>query len=261
MISVLLSVFNEDKYIKSSIESLVIACNNACGNNYEIIVVNDNSNHKCSMILNNICNKYSNIIIINNEENLGLPSSLNKAFDKAKNTFIARMDADDICEPNRFVKQLNFLIDNPNIDILGSNASLINMNSDKIGQTEMPLTHDNIIKRLEFNNPMIHPSIIMKSKVLEELGGYDEKLMRAQDLDLWHRASKHGFKFSNINDSLIRYRVNQNPRIKTLILSFFVEFKNAILNNSVKGIVYSILVLLKNLFTKYNIYRPRSIEK
>jgi hypothetical protein len=171
------------------------------------------------------------------------------------------MDGDDICEPNRFVKQLNYLINNPNIDILGSNASLINMNSDKIGQTDMPLIHDNIIKRLEFNNPMIHPSIIMRSKVLNQLGGYDEKLMRAQDLDLWHRASKHGFKFSNINDSLIRYRVNQNPPIKTLILSFSVEFKNALINRSLKGAIYSFLVLLKNLLTKYNIYIPKALKK
>jgi len=256
MISVLVSVFNQDEFICKSIKSILCSI----GDGSEILVVNDCSTDSSLKALKSTVEKDSKILWINNEQNLGLPKSLNKAFIQSKYEYIARMDADDICEPNRFKVQLEYMLEHPDVDILGSNAILIDMQSNVIGETDMPLDHESIVKALEYRNPMIHPTIIMKRVVLEKLGGYDESLRKAQDLDLWHRAAKAGFKFVNLPDCLIQYRVDLDKPTKTIIKGFRVSFSHAARNKSLKGMVLSVVDFVKCFLIKFHLYTPRSLR-
>ena len=81
------------------------------------------------------------------------------------------MNGDDICQPNRFLKQLICLWDNTDVVILGTNVMLIYENSKEIGKTNILVDHHNIVKRIEFSNPMIHLFIVMKYRSLDQLGG------------------------------------------------------------------------------------------
>jgi glycosyltransferase involved in cell wall biosynthesis len=254
LISVLVSVFNQELYLYESLESV----SQSSLDNFELIIVDDCSNDNTRVLLKRIANQ--NTYLITNVNNQGLPRSLNKAFAVSKYDYIARMDADDICEPDRFKKQLDYMLAHPEIDILGSNATLIDMDSNVIGKSDVPLAHDDIIKALEYRNPMIHPTIMMKRSVLENLGGYDENLRKAQDLDLWHRAAKAGFRFANMPDCLIQYRVDLNKPTKTILKGFWVSFSHAVRNRSFKGMTFSVIDLVKYFLIKLKLYTPRSLR-
>lgn len=255
MISVLCSVYNSESTVVDSINSVLAASND----NIEIVLVDDCSFDRSKFILLSFAEE-DKVNIIANHENLGLAKSLNKAFSVSKHDYIARMDADDICEPDRFKKQLDYMLAHPEIDILGSNATLIDMDSNVIGKSDAPLEHDDIIKALEYRNPMIHPTIMMKRSVLEKLGGYDENLRKAQDLDLWHRAAKAGFRFANMPDCLIKYRVDLNKPTKTILKGFWVSFSHAVRNRSFKGMAFSVIDLVKYFLIKLKLYTPRSLR-
>jgi glycosyltransferase EpsE len=254
--SIVMSVYNNEKTLSLTVDSVL----NQTYKNFEFIIVNDCSTDNSYKIIKKYKEQDNRIIVIKNPINLGLAKSLNIAFSHAQYNYISRMDADDICEPNRFKVQLEYMLAHPEIDILGSNATLIDMDSGVIGKTDVPLNHDSIIKALEYRNPMIHPTIMMKREVLETLGGYDKKLRKAQDLDLWHRATKAGFKFANLSDCLIQYRVDLDKPTKTILKGFWVSFSNAIKSRSVKGIAFSMIDLVKYFLIKLKLYTPMSMR-
>lgn len=256
MFSLLISNYNNALFLEDSIVSVFNSGNGLL----EIIVVDDCSTDNSVNLLEKFSFCRNDVFLIKNNKNLGLPKSLNKAFAASKYEYIARMDADDICEPDRFKKQLDYMLAHPEIDILGSNATLIDMDSNVIGISDVPLEHDDIIKALEYRNPMLHPTIMMKRSVLEKLGGYDENLRKAQDLDLWHRAAKAGFRFANMPDCLIQYRVDLNKPTKTILKGFGVSFSNAVRNRSFKGMTFSVIDLVKYFLIKLKLYTPRSLR-
>jgi glycosyltransferase EpsE len=257
MISVLISVFNDRKFIFDSTNSLFPRS----VEDSEIILVDDCSSDGSSEFLQELADKYPYVKIIKNSVNMGLAKSLNIALSHAKYDYIARIDADDMCEPRRLQAQLNYMLAHQEIDILGSNATLIDMQSNTVGQSNVPLDHDSIVKALKYRNPMIHPSIMMKRNALEQLGGYNESLRKAQDLDLWHRAVKAGLIFANLPEPLIRYRIDLDKPTKTIISGFLVSSKHAIKNRSFKGIAFSVIDLVKYFLIKLKLYTPRSIRK
>ena len=108
---------------------------------------------------------------------------------------------------------------------------------------------------------MIHPSIVIKKSVLEELRGYDEKLRKAQDLDLWSRADNSGKIFYNMQEYLIKYRIDLDKSYSTIFKGFKVSFLKAFRYRSVKGIVWSILELTRYLLVKIKLYTPKSMRK
>ena len=117
-ISVIMSVYNGESYLKDSIDSIL----NQTFNDFEFIIVNDNSNDSSKEIILSYADE--RIIYLENKQNIGLASSLNKAIKKAKGIFIARMDDDDISYADRFRLQVDFLESNPKL-ILKTSLLLI----------------------------------------------------------------------------------------------------------------------------------------
>lgn len=198
-LSVLMGVFNEEKYIEDAIDSILAQT----FSDFEFLIVDDNSQDQSS----NIIESYNDprIRFIKNETNHGLTASLNRALDLATGTYIARQDADDISEPNRFEKQVSFLEQNTNVSIVGTGTYLID------GDGEI------VDKRLGYCNPtfedflnkshLVHGSILVRRSVLDELGGYDEFFRYGQDYDLWLRLSKQ-YNVANIPDPYYRHRIH-----------------------------------------------------
>ena len=111
----------------------------------------------------------------------GLAHCLNRAARLARGYYLARLDADDLAYRHRFQQQVTVLNAYHNINILGSWATLITQDGDRIG-TFAP-NHDNY----PWRNPLIHSSVMARREVFEEAGGYDETLSLCQDFDLWLR--------------------------------------------------------------------------
>ena len=176
-------VRNEEKYLSVALKSILASSLKS----FELIVINDASTDKTSNILKKFSLLDNRLKVFNNKSKLGLTASLNNAF-KYKGKFIARMDGDDIYYIERFMSQYQFLIRNPDIDIIGCNTKLIDAKGDTLGQTSLSENHLEIIDQLRYRCPMIHPSILMRREVFENVGGYNTDLERAQDFQFWINA-------------------------------------------------------------------------
>jgi hypothetical protein len=131
------------------------------------------------------------------------------------------MDGDDICYPTRFEKQIEFLNNNPEVDILGTAAHIIDREGRKNGHLKWPSKNDNI-KKAVWCNPMIHPSVIFRLDKINAIGGYPEH-PRRQDYALWFRAVKAGLVFHNLPDFLIQYRIIKRHYKKTKLADTLLQ--------------------------------------
>jgi len=251
-----MSVYNNQNTISSTIESIL----KQTYKEFEFIIVDDYSTDSSAEIIKEYQNKDNRIVFIQNNTNLGLPTSLNKAIKKAKYSFIARIDGDDICNLDRFEKQIIYMLTNPTVDILGTGAILMNQQGNTVGKVIMPENDEEIKKVLKYKNPIIHPSVMIKKSVLEELNGYNETLRKAQDLDFWERAAKSGKIFQNLQEYLIRYRIDLDKSYSTIFKGFKVSFLKALRYKSFKGMVWSILELIRYILVKLKLYTPKSMK-
>ena len=145
--------------------------------------------------------------IVRLAKNSGLGNALRTGLGVCRYDLVARIDADDIVMPNRFAVQTIFMQENPNIDVLGSSAHLINAKGDLIGCRHMP-SNNNDIRRLIWSCPVIHPSVMLRRHRIEAIGSYNSELpSRQEDYELWIRAARCGLRFHNLSDMLICYRV------------------------------------------------------
>jgi glycosyltransferase involved in cell wall biosynthesis len=206
--SLITSVYNAEKYLNTSLDSVIYQLSN----DDEWIVVDDASNDHSNEILVQYSDK---ITLIKNKENLKLPESLNKAVVIAGKKYIARMDADDICEPSRFKIQENFLDKNPEIGIVGTTAWIIDEDGKKIRKYKLPTDHIRIKWKMLFSNPLIHPSVMARTWILKE-NPYNTDYPNSQDYELWCRLMfEKGIKFANIKRPLLRYRIHNKSATAT----------------------------------------------
>ncbi|HIP35303.1 MAG TPA: glycosyltransferase [Crocinitomix sp.] len=196
-LSVILPVYNSEKYVYKAIESVL----KQTFTNFELLVINDGSTDKSAQIIASF--KDDRISIINNETNIGLTKTLNKGLDKARGKYIARMDADDICLPTRFEKQIEYLDNNPDIDVLGTAFEIFGNENQTVYP---PINSIEINLELYFNNIMCHPSIMLRKNSINDLK-YDDKYLHNEDWAFWLKCIQNGLKFSNLNTVLLKYRV------------------------------------------------------
>ena len=209
MIAVGMSVYKNDcpSALKDSIDSIL----NQSYRKFELFIEVDGtvpSGIKNVLSIFNDCN----FVHINfNQNNLGLAHRMNEIISSVKEEFIffARMDADDIARNDRFIKQVQFLNSHPDIDIVGSDVIEFNNNNSDCFYKKMDSDHEsminNVIKRCPFN----HPSVMMRSSVFD-VAKYNSSLMNTQDYYLWVDLAVLGYKFSNINEPLLKFRVDEN---------------------------------------------------
>ena len=196
-----MSVFNAEKYIQEAIKSVL----NQTYSNFEFIIINDGSKDNSLEIIKRFLVKDSRIILID-RENKGLVASLNEGILKSNGDFIVRMDADDICLPNRFRDQLDFMKKNPNIGVCGSWVELFGEGF-KSKIWKIPCNSERLKAELLFSSCFAHPSVIIRKKILLDNNIlYDESYIHAEDFELWTRLSDVT-NFGNINKVLLKYRV------------------------------------------------------
>lgn len=125
-ISVIMSVYNDEKYIAKAIDSILTQS----FSNFELIICDDYSTDRSSNIIEKYVKQDNRIVFFKNEKNLGLATSLNRCIERAKGKYIARMDSDDISLPNRFEVEYNYLEDNSDIVVVGCKCQCIDENDE-----------------------------------------------------------------------------------------------------------------------------------
>ena len=195
-ISVVMPVYNAEKYLIESLESL----SNQTFRDFEIIAINDGSTDSSLKILQEYSKKEPRLRIIS-RENKGITITLNEGIDLAKGVYIARMDADDICLPNRFELQLEFLEKN-NLDICGTQYLKFGTLT---GISNLPLKCEDCYFALLLNSPFGHPSILIKTEIIKKYK-YNENILYAQDYELWCRLAIYKIRMGNLPNILLKYR-------------------------------------------------------
>jgi GT2 family glycosyltransferase/radical SAM superfamily enzyme YgiQ (UPF0313 family) len=200
-ISIVMSVFNGAPHLEEAFTSIL----QQTYANFELIVVNDAFADATSEILQEFDD--CRIRVINNPRNLGLTKSLNIGMSAARGKYIARMDADDLALPHRLELQWQFLENHPDYALVGSPYYQI----DEQGQIHSlirVLTEDAELRAgLKQQNWFGHGSVMMRREAVEQLGGYDERFIYAQDYDLWLRMSEH-FHIANLEEPLYCWRAS-----------------------------------------------------
>ncbi|MGR5557319.1 glycosyltransferase [Vibrio fortis] len=230
-ISVIMAVYKEPvEYIKSAIESTLTSL---VGYNYEFIIVIDNP-HLSEESINYLKSKGDSISIIFNSTNIGLARSLNVALDLVSGDYIMRMDADDICHPLRVKTQLEFILKNSDLSLIGSDIMKIDSNGQELAISKsISSVEECISSNSPFYNRTLcyHPTWFAKADVLKEYR-YNE-ITTSQDVELQFRLLRDGKKLSNVPMPLLYYRISESSlslrkgweqvAFRKAINSFFIE--------------------------------------
>lgn len=179
MISVVMPVYNGEKYLGVAIESIL----NQTYANFEFIIVNDGSQDGTEIII--LSYNDERIVYLKSETNLRIEGTLNKGMRHAVGKYIARMDADDISLPSRLEKQLLFMERNPNIGVCGTWANIFGDNIES-HTWKCPTQSENIKIEMMFACPFVHPSVFIKRTLFNSYS-YSDEFQKAEDYYLWYQ--------------------------------------------------------------------------
>jgi glycosyltransferase involved in cell wall biosynthesis len=204
-VTVLLPVYNAERFLREAIDSVLMQS----FGDFELLVLNDGSTDSSAAIIDSYDDP--RLKHLPNDRNRGLIYTLNRGIDEAKGIFIARMDADDRCHPERFARQVAFLQHHEAAVV----ATTLEMMDEK--GAPLPLwpddraftTPEGIRKCLLRTNCIAHPSVMGHASILKRYR-YQEDQTEAEDYDLWLRLAADGLVIAKIDKPLLWYRVLQS---------------------------------------------------
>ena len=199
--SVLMSVYKNEKvdFFKQAMDSVLSQTLPP----EEIVLIRDGQvPEELQMAIDEYIVRYSQLFTyIPLEENKGLGNALMLGVEKARNELIARMDTDDICVLDRFEKQIRFMEENPQVDMVGANiAEFTKMPENIIDYRTVPSTHEQIIDLMKSRNPFNHMTVVFRKQSILNAGNY-QSFYLFEDWYLWLRMYLQGCKFANFEDA------------------------------------------------------------
>lgn len=205
--SVLMSVYKNEKveYFMQAVDSLL----NQTIQPEQIVLVRDGGVYE---ELQRAIDKYVHdspavFTYLPLEQNGGLGNALRYGLPYCRNELVGRMDTDDISVPNRFERQLEFMKNNPDVDMVGGNISEFMDDPTKtVDYRIVPQTHEDICLYLKSRSPFNHQTVMFKKSALERAGSY-ESFYLFEDWYLWVKMYLSGAKFANINAVLVNVRI------------------------------------------------------
>lgn len=200
MVSVAMPAYNSERFIAETIKSILAQSYS----DFEFLIRDDGSSDRTLEIIRSFDDP--RIKVQQNERNMGPGATRNALMNSAQGKYIALMDADDICEPNRLQVQVDYMERNPQIDVCGSFMTIIDENGKRRGTFRLPLTHEQIKARLLFGSPMGNPSVVMRLESIREKNLRYGNRCVADDMIFWGDAIDE-LQFVNLKQPLIRYRI------------------------------------------------------
>lgn len=200
---VLMPAYNAENVIGRALASL-----QANEEPHDIVVVDDGS----AQPLQGLIAAQPNLTILRTEQNVGITDALNfglKYILQKDYDYIARLDADDEALPNRLMRQREFLDANEDVLLVGSWGRVISEDGQELFCLNHPSDHDAILKALNYNSCFLHPSLMIRSSAVREMGVYSPDYPSAEDYEYVRRIGKHG-KLANIPAYLINYTSSVN---------------------------------------------------
>lgn len=207
-VTVLMAVYNGEKYLKESINSIL----KQTFTDFEFLIINDASTDNSVEIIQSF--EDVRIRLVHNERNLGLTKSLNKGLSLCQGKYIARMDIDDTCYPQRLEKQVIFMDTHPETGVCGSWVDFV-ADGKSMGVWKYETNHEDLKIQLLYRNCIAHPSAMLRRSVLNKHQlTYNENFYTTQDYELWARMSNY-CQLANLPEPLLKYRrQNESVSIK-----------------------------------------------
>lgn len=206
VISVLMGVLNCENTLDESLESIV----SQTETRWECILCDDGSADRTAEVIRRWQERFPDkIVFLQNEKNTGLAPSLNRCLAAARGEFIARMDGDDRCSPDRFEKELAYLKDHPDLTVVSTDMQCFDRDG-VWGLRAYPTVPEP--KDLVHGVPFCHAACMMRSDALADAGGYSEadEYARVEDYELWVRIYARGYRGGNIHEPLYQMRDDRN---------------------------------------------------
>lgn len=199
-ISVLMSVFNGAPFVGEAVGSVV----RQTFGDFELLILDDGSTDGGGAIIAGFAARDSRIRVLRNERNRGLSYCRNRLMGEAAGTYLALMDADDICLAARLGAQKDFLDANPAVGIVGARAVMFSETKERLWR--VPLGDREIKSHLLLGPPLCHPSVMMRaSTVRENRLTFNEDYLSAEDYLFWVDACP-AVVMANLKTPLLRYR-------------------------------------------------------
>ena len=214
--SVLMSLYSKEnpEYLDLSLNSVFAQ---SVVPNQVVLVLDGPVGKELEDVVNLYMSHYHELELYPLDTNQGLSNALNIGLTKCKYEIVFRMDTDDICYPNRFERILREYERQPDLEIIGSYATMIDEDGNKIKEMRVPTTQDSIYASV-WTCPFIHPSVSFKKTSLIRVGSYNPNSgPRQDDYELWFRCVEHKLKCVNIDEPLIYYRFFENSIAKNSI--------------------------------------------
>lgn len=203
LVSVLLPVFNAEAHVENTIRSVLAQTYR----NLQLIVVDDGSTDNSAAIIDRLCDE-DDRIHIQKQPNAGMAKTLNRMIRECSTELIARIDADDMAEPNRIESQVRFMQAHQDCNVLGSAVTNVDEDGDPLNVEQYPELHDAIEQRmLSGSGGIIHPSTMLRRRAVLAAGCFAEDCPVVEDQDLWLRMALRG-RLHNLQEPLTRYRVH-----------------------------------------------------
>lgn len=206
--SVLMSLYHKEKveYLNDCLFSIYYKQN--IKPNEIILVLDGQIGNDLEGCIKVWCDQLGEILkIIRLPNNLGLGKALNEGLKHCTHEWVFRMDTDDICKPDRFEKQIEFIQKNPNVVLLGGQILEFDKEpNDSQVLKSVPLNHLEIKEFAKSRCPFNHMTVAYKKSVIEKLGGYHHHLFM-EDYNLWLRVIGHGYQVANLPDVILYARV------------------------------------------------------
>ncbi len=203
-ISVLMSVYAKDRpiYLREALHSLVeqtVPAN-------QIVLVCDGP---LTPFLESVIDEFTILLpltLVRLHKNLGLAFALNAGLPYCHHEWIARFDSDDLCEKKRFEMQLQFIHNNPDVDVFGSNIlEFVNNSQTPHAIRQVKVIHEEILAVARFRNPLNHMTVFFRKKIVLMVDGYPHDALN-EDYALWVKLMMNGCKFGNLSEPLVRAR-------------------------------------------------------
>lgn len=207
MFSVLLSVYSKEKasYLDQALSSIWDGQSMTPG---QVVLVKDGPlNEELDQVISLWKIRLGEVLnIVALPQNVGLASALNEGLKICSFEYVARMDTDDIADPDRFSKQYSFMASNPNIAVCSGKIEEWDQSfSKKISERSLPLKHKEILVFSKKRSPISHPAVMYKKSAVVEAGGYPS--IYPEDYPLWGKMLSMGYEFANLPDVLLKMRV------------------------------------------------------
>jgi glycosyltransferase involved in cell wall biosynthesis len=202
LVSIIMPVYNTEKYVAETIESIL----SQTYKNFEFIIVNDGSTDRTDEIISNFSD--SRIKYIKCEKNLGIVDVLNKALTYTTGKYISRSDADDLSSPDKLKMEVEFLETHPEFGIVGTNYQFITHDGTKGRKIDLPETNEDITFAINFINPFMNSSILARAAVMKKFG-YEKSFEYAEDYRIWYQIAQES-KCANLPVYSVLYRIHES---------------------------------------------------